>query len=328
MTVIYSEFKSPWWLPGGNLQTQLPVWIRWQFPVGEWVTIDTADADQLSATWHKASANLSKDLIIVTHGLEGSNRQHYISGAIDYFQSRGLAGETPDLLAWNLRGCGARDNKTHKLYFAGCVDDLDRVIHWAQAQGYQNLFLAGYSLGANVTLRWAGNQGAAALSRNVKAICTTSATLDLQSTVNKLDKWENIFYRLFFVTSMKWRLKKKAKLFPGQIDLSNLHKVTSFNTYDEFCSTPLNGFANQSDMYQASSAIYGLTNIQLPCLIVQATNDPFLARESIPVDLLQDHPWVTLEVCSSGGHVGFLSDSGEWYLDNRFLTFFESQTLV
>ena len=127
---------------------------------------------------------------------------------------------------------------------------------------------------------------------------------------------------------MKWRLQKKAKLFPGKIDLSNFNKVKSFSTYDEFCSAPLNGFANQDELYQAASAIYALTNIQLPCLIVQSTNDPFLAKESIPVDLLQDHPWVTLEVCSSGGHVGFLSDSGEWYLDNRFLTFFESQTLV
>lgn len=324
MTVIYSEFKSPRWLPGGNLQTQLPIWIRWQFPVGEWVSIDTVDGDQLSASWHKSENSLSKNLIIVTHGLEGSNRQHYVSGAIDYFRSTGLADEKPDVLAWNLRGCGARDNKTHKLYFAGCVDDLDWVIHWAQAKGYEQIFLAGYSLGANVTLRWAGNQGVAAISRKIKAICTASATLDLQSTVNKLDKWENILYRIFFVTSMKWRLQKKAKLFPGKIDLSNLNKVKSFRTYDEFCSAPLNGFANQDELYQAASAIYALTNIQLPCLIVQATNDPFLAKESIPVELLQDHPWVNLEVCSSGGHVGFLSDSGEWYLDKRFLDFFQS----
>lgn len=328
MPVFYSDFRSPWWMPGGNLQTQLPVWLRWKFPIDDWVSINTRDNDELSASWHKSdSINLSDQLIIITHGLEGSNRQHYISGAINYFQSTLVNPETgnkkPDVLAWNLRGCGRRENKTHKLYFSGCVSDLDDVIGWAEKQGYQSILLVGYSLGANITLRWLGNQSDAAKNRGIKAVCTASATVDLQSSVTKLDKWKNIIYRLIFVTSMKWRLISKARKYPAHIDLTHLHRVKSFATYDEYYSAPLNGFADTNELYQASSAIHVLDKIQVPCLIVQAQNDPFLATESIPISLLENHSSVTLEVCESGGHVGFLSNRYEWYLDKRFVDFFQ-----
>jgi predicted alpha/beta-fold hydrolase len=323
MPIIYSDFRSPWWLQGGNLQTQLPVWIRWKFPLGELVNINTRDGDQLSASWYKAKDQLAKQLIIITHGLEGSNLQHYVCGAIDYFRSTPVASEKADVLAWNLRGCGARDNKTHKLYFSGCVDDLEDVILWAKARGYKSILLVGYSLGANITLRWLGNQGDNAQSYGIWAACTASATMDLESTVKKLDRPVNIIYRLIFVVSMKWRLKRKARHYPGKVDLSDFGRVKSFATYDQYYSAPQNGFSDVDDMYLASSAIHVLNNIQLPCLIVQAGNDPFLAEESIPLSLLKDHSYITLEVSKTGGHVGFLSDQYEWYLDKRFAEFFQ-----
>lgn len=323
MPVIYSDFRSPWWLPGGNLQTQLPVWIRWKFPQGELVSINTRDEDQLSASWYKAKGQLANQLIIITHGLEGSNLQHYICGAIDYFQSVQFANEKADLLAWNLRGCGARDNKTHKLYFSGCVDDLEDVILWAKSKGYKSILLVGYSLGANVILRWLGNHGDNAKSYGVRAACSASATMDLQSTVKKLDKPVNILYRLTFIPSMKWRLKRKAKDYPGKVDLSYITKVKNFATYDQYYSAPQNGFSDTEQMYQASSAVYVLNNIRVPCLIVQAGNDPFLADESIPLASLKNHSYITLEVSKTGGHVGFLSDRYEWYLDKRFAEFLQ-----
>jgi uncharacterized protein len=310
MPVIESDFRSPWWMIGGNLQTQLPILLRWQFPLGDLVSIPT-----------RSSSAQSKKLIIVSHGLEGSNRQHYILGMIDYWQKNNMAGEQTDLLAWNLRGCGSPENQTHKLYFAGCVNDLDDVVVWAEQKGYDEIVLIGYSLGGNITLRWLGEQGANAALRKIKAVCTGSSTIDLYSTVKKLDRISNIFYRLYFIFNMKCRLKKKAKKFPGQVDLSNIHRVNSFQTYDEYCSAPLNGFATTEAMYSASSAIYVLDNIRVPCLMVQAKNDPFLSENSFPKEVAENNPHLTLEICQTGGHVGFLSNRYQWYLDHRFATF-------
>jgi uncharacterized protein len=320
MPVIESDFRSPWWMIGGNLQTQLPILLRWQFPLGDLVSIPTRDNDQLSARFYSSSAQ-SKKLIIVSHGLEGSNRQHYILGMIDYWQKNNMAGEQTDLLAWNLRGCGSPENQTHKLYFAGCVNDLDDVVVWAEQKGYDEIVLIGYSLGGNITLRWLGEQGVNAITRKIKVVCTASSTVDLAATVKKLDRIDNFLYRLFFINSMKSRLKNKAKKFPGQVDLSKVHRVNSFQTYDEYCSAPLNGFATTAAMYSASSAIYVLENIRVPCLMVQAKNDPFLSENSFPKEVAENNPHLTLEICQTGGHVGFLSNRYQWYLDHRFATF-------
>lgn len=320
MPVIESDFRSPWWMMGGNLQTQLPILLRWQYPLGELLSISTRDNDQLSASFYSSSVQ-SKKLIIISHGLEGSNKQHYILGIIDYLQKNNLAGEKVDLLAWNLRGCGSPENKTHKLYFAGCINDLDDVVRWAEQKGYEEIFLLGYSLGGNIVLRWLGEQGVNAISRKIKAVCTASSTTDLFSTVTKLDRISNILYRLFFVTNMKCRLKKKAKKFPGEIDLSDLGRVNSFQTYDQYCSAPLNSFANTDALYLASSANHVLANICVPCLMVQAKNDPFLAENSFPEAIAEQNPMLTLEICKTGGHVGFLSNRYQWYLDHRFAAF-------
>ncbi len=320
MPVIDSTFRSPWWMIGGHLQTLLPVVLRWQYPLGESVSIPTRDNDSLSASFYSASSQ-SKKIVIVTHGLEGSNKQHYVLGMIDYWQKNRLAGEKVDLLAWNLRGCGSPDNPTSKLYFAGSIADFDDVVLWAERKGYSEIFLLGYSLGGNILLRWLGEQGVNARSRKIKAACTASSTVDLASTVNKLDRIDNFLYRLFFLTSMRCRLKKKAKKFPDKIDLSNISRVNNFQTYDEYCSAPLNGFINTTAMYLASSAVHLLANIQVPCLMVQAKNDPFLEANSFPTEIAEQNPQLTLEISQSGGHVGFLSNRYEWYLDNRFSDF-------
>ena len=56
--------------------------------------------------------------------------------------------------------------------------------------------------------------------------------------------------------------------------------------------------------------------------MVAALNDPFLNADCIPRELAQQHPLLTLEITRSGGHVGFLNDQLEWWLDARFLGFF------
>ena len=320
MPVIESQFRSPWWLIGGDLQTQLPMLLRWNFPTGNPVIIPTRDDDQLSANLYKTSV-AARRLVIVSHGLEGSNRQHYVLGVVHYLQANGLVGEVPDILAWNLRSCGSPDNKTYKMYFSGCIEDLDDVVRWAEQQHYQEIILFGYSLGGNVSLKWLGEQGVNAITRNIKAVCIASSTIDLSSTVKKLDKMRNMMYRLFFVTRMKFRVQRKIKEYPGSINLPNLHKVNSFLTYDEYVSAPLNGFVSADVLHQSSSAVNVLNKIAVPCLLLQAKNDPFLDDASFPIDALRDNPLVTLEISQTGGHVGYLSNRYRWYQDERFAEF-------
>lgn len=324
MPVIDSRFRSPWWMFGGDLQTQLPVLMR-RFDLSpEIVAIPTRDNDSLSAEWYKTSAAAKKRLLILTHGLEGSNHQPYILGMAQDVMRNGIAGQAADVLAWNLRGCGNPDNITYKLYFAGSTADMDDVILWAQARGYSEIYLASYSLGGNIVLKWLAEQGANATARGVKASCAASVPVDIAGCVSALDRWRNIFYRLYFVNSMKARLSRKANIYPGSLDLRNHWKVNNFRRYDEIYCAPLNGYASAESMHSAVSAKPVLEKITVPCLLVSALNDPFLNKDCYPIAMASRHPTFTLELSKTGGHVGFYSHNGDWWLEQRFQQFFTS----
>jgi predicted alpha/beta-fold hydrolase len=324
MPLIESSFRSPWWMFNGDLQTQLPVLLRHIRLSATPLIIPALDGDNLSANIYLSGSLPQKRLLILTHGLEGSNEQNYILGMAEAALELGIAGLAVDALAWNLRGCGKPDNTTEKLYFAGSVQDFEAVVTWAEDNGYTEIYLAAYSLGGNIVLKWLGDQAQNAQSRGIKAVCVASVPIDLNACVTTLDRWRNMTYRLYFVTSMKWRLKRKALKFAGKIDLSRYGRVKRFYDYDEIFSAPLNGFANAAELYSVASSKASLEKIAVPCLMVAALNDPFLNADCIPRTLAQQHPLLTLEITRSGGHVGFLSDRLEWWLDARFLGFFKS----
>jgi len=324
MPLIYSEFRSPWWMFNGDLQTQLPVLLRRIKLNATPVAIATSDGDELSANIYFSAVQPQRNLLILSHGLEGSNQQNYVLGMAKATLDAGISGSPVDVLAWNLRGCGNPDNKTEKLYYAGSIQDFDDVVTWAQHNGYTDIYLAAYSLGGNIVLKWLGEQGDNARTRGIKAVCAASVPIDLNACVTTLDRWRNLTYRIYFVVSMKWRLKRKASDFFGKIDLSRYGQVNSFYAYDEIYSAPLNGFANAAALHAAVSATSSLDKIAVPCLLVAAQNDPFLNADCIPQAVAEQHPLLTLEIARSGGHVGFLSNRLEWWLDSRFLNFFKS----
>lgn len=319
MPIIQSEFRSPWWMPGGHMQTLLPVIMRPLAPSTDIRFIHLPDGDQLAADFYTADvpADQPRKLLIATHGLEGSSRQPYVLGICHAARRAGF-----DVLAWNLRGCGDIDNRLPTLYYSGCSEDLDAMVSWAEQQGYRQIYLAGYSLGGNVVLKWSGEQGSNAQIRGIQCVATASVPVDLAGCVETLDHWSKMIYRRRFVGDMKKRLQRKAKKFPDLIDLSVLEKIHTLRDYDHYVSAPLNGFSSADELYTRCSAKYFLHRIAVPTLLVNAQNDPFLNAACYPMDEARDHPTLTLELTKTGGHVGYLSSSGDWWMDQRFLQYF------
>jgi uncharacterized protein len=74
--------------------------------------------------------------------------------------------------------------------------------------------------------------------------------------------------------------------------------------FDNVFTAPLHGFKNTEDYWAAASAKPYMQSIQVPALVLNALNDPFVPPESLPVakDVSQT---VTLWTPAQGGHVGF-----------------------
>ncbi|WLD57275.1 alpha/beta fold hydrolase [Salinispirillum sp. LH 10-3-1] len=320
MPVLASDFRSSWWLPGGHTQTIIPSVFRRLSLVSQPVEIPLPDDDRLVADYYPThNAPVDTPLVVIAHGLEGSSQQAYVLGLAAAALAAGYA-----VLAWNFRGCGRADNLTHKVYYAGCSEDLDAVIHWGAARGHTRLYLSGYSMGANVTLKWLGEQGADARHRGVAAAAVASAPVDLEGCADALERPSNVIYRRRFVKDLSARLRNKARQYPEHFDLSKLHTVRSVRDFDEAYTGPLQGFRGAQDYYDACSAQRFMWDIQVPTLVLNALNDPFLSPSCFPLAQAETHPQVHFEAPRSGGHVGFRGCPGRWHLDYRFLAFFDT----
>src|SRR5208337_5373319 len=151
-----STYKAPYFLKNNHLQTVLPTLFRRVRGVSyKRVRIDTPDGDFLDLDYSYSGHSDSDRLVIVSHGLEGDSHRAYMKGMIRAFNRRGWDG-----IAFNFRGCSGEPNRRAVTYHSGKTDDLHCVIEYALSSGnYKVVTLVGFSLGANLTLKYAGERG-------------------------------------------------------------------------------------------------------------------------------------------------------------------------
>ncbi|MFT6323828.1 MAG: putative alpha/beta-fold hydrolase, partial [Halieaceae bacterium] len=61
-----------------------------------------------------------------------------------------------------------------------------------------------------------------------------------------------------------------------------------------------------ADYWTKSSSKPYLLAISIPTLIINAENDPFLARQCYPFQEVNSNPYLDMMVPKYGGHVGFI----------------------
>jgi predicted alpha/beta-fold hydrolase len=271
--------------------------------------ITTNDNDFLDLYWLKQN---SKKVVIISHGLEGNAERAYVKGMARAFYENGF-----DILAWNYRGCGNEMNRTLRFYHSGATEDLEEIVSHAVARGYEKVYLIGFSLGGNLTLKYAGERKA---SPRIKGVVTISVPVDLYTSSIQISKPNNWIYSRRFLKSLKKKITAKSQLMPG-LNVEKLDEITTLEQFDDYYTGPLHGFKNARDYYQRCSAVGFLSTISVPTLIVNAKNDPFLSKECFPE--LQGHTCVQLETPDFGGHVGFtqISKNGLYWSEQRALDF-------
>ncbi len=303
-------YSPPWFLFNEHLETIYPSLFRKVriYPY-EHERISTQDDDFLDLFWLKQKL---KRLVIISHGLEGNAHRAYVKGMARTFYENEF-----DVLAWNYRGCGEEMNRTLRFYHSGATEDLNQVVNHAIAQGYDELFLIGFSLGGNLTLKYVGERG---VDSKIKGVVALSVPMDLYTSSLQISRPSNWVYSRRFLKSLKKKISAKARVMPA-LNIAMLEKITTLEQFDDYYTGPLHGYINAKDYYQRCSAIGFLNSISVPTLIINAKNDPFLSKECFPAKI--ENKYVKLETPSHGGHVGFtqLNKNGLYWSEERSLDF-------
>lgn len=311
------RFKRPFWHLEGHAQTIIPGAFR-KIPDIQYTRerIETPDDDFLDLDWVRTGA---KRLVILTHGLEGSSNSQYVRGTARLFSQNGW-----DVLAWNCRSCSGEMNRQFRLYHHGEIKDIGLVVeHAIRTGGYEAVAMAGFSMGANITMKYLGVNGPN-VPKQVKSAAVFSAPCDLGAGADVLDKPGNWIYRTRFMNKLVKKLHLKNELFPGRIDVQKFKEVRRWRDFDEWFSAPMCGYRDANDFYRNSSPLYFMDGIQVPTLLASAVNDPILTPECFPIEIAKTHPYLHLELPEQGGHCGFaVKGSAHSWMEMRALAWSE-----
>ncbi|MFN0039411.1 MAG: hydrolase [Burkholderiales bacterium] len=310
------DYRAPWWLPGGHLQTVYPsLVLRGSVPPYRRTRWETPDADFIDIDW--IDAGEAAPMIVLFHGLEGSSRSHYATAMMRAVAAAGWRGAVV-----HFRGCSGEPNRLPRAYHSGDVEE----IHWILERFRRErpgipIFAAGVSLGANALLKWLGRPGS---QKFVAAAAAISAPVDLACAGDRLGQGLNAWYGWNFLRTLKTKSLEKLSRFPGLYDAMVVSSAGSLRAFDNVVTAPLHGFRDTDDYWARAAAKPDMAHIELPTLVIHAHNDPFLPGEYLPSPS-DCSPRIEFETPSEGGHAGFVSGRFPGHLNwmpQRVLAFF------
>ncbi|KAF5064837.1 hypothetical protein DSECCO2_280010 [anaerobic digester metagenome] len=290
----------------GHVQTLFPHVFRVRARVPyERQRLETSDGDFVDLDWSRTG---SDRLAIILHGLEGHSRSKYVLGMARAATHHGL-----DVLAMNHRSCGGELNRKPTMYHSGWTRDLHEVLLMVESLGrYRSVDLIGFSLGANVALKYLG-EDPAQVPGIVRRAVALSVPCDLEDAAVALERPECAVYMRYLLDLLRKKIIRKSRVFPGVFDLTGMHRMRTFRQFDDRFTAPMHGFRDALDYWRRSSSGQFLSRIERRTCLINAVNDPFLGPRCFPVDEVRANDAVSMVMPETGGHVGFVgSGSPGW----------------
>lgn len=296
---------SPLW-HGGHRQTVAGFVLR-RAPKLPWqrVYLASAHGDALSLDILSCSQAPQSRLLLL-HGLTGNSQASPIPQIARYASQHGI-----ETWALNFRGADGQTPEIPRLYHAGCSDDLAAIV----SQLPQDLpwTMLGFSLGANVLLKWLGEQKV----EGVRAMAV-SCPFDLAQCAQYLEKDPiTRLYRRVLMRNLKAMASSFIKHHPEYQPGLPIKKWCSFYDIDQYLTAPLHGFEDAQDYWNRCSSVSFLEEIVSETLILHAQDDPF--QPTPPIQTI--NPYLRWELPVTGGHVGFLGGFRDDWLVRRAVEF-------
>jgi len=294
--------RFPWW--GGDLQTMANRLRRAAVDLaphaGERLRFPLADGtgDTLLATLHRpAMARAGTPLVLLIHGLTGSEDSHYILS-----QARLLLDRGHRVLRLNLRGAGPSRALCAGHYYAGRSQDFRMLLSLLPAELVRDgLAAVGYSLGGAMLLKYLGEEGG---SSPLKAAASVCAPIDLAITCRNMMRPRNRIYHHHLLSQMKIEATGEGAVLSAN-ERAAIMKSRTVWEYDDVFIAPHYGFGSAENYYERCKPLRFMADIRVPTLMLAAGNDPW-----IPDSLYRGYDWAANKALVpllpvSGGHVGF-----------------------
>lgn len=268
--------------------------------------VETADGVRLLGFRNHSRADQRRNaLVILLHGWEGSAESNYLLSAAQSLDEAGF-----DTFRLNMRDHGPSHHLNPGL-FHSCrlLEVLDAVGGIRQAYGPDPVFLVGFSLGGNFTLRVA--RRAPAHGFELTRAVAVSPVIRPRHVLDALEHGLSV-YQTYFVRKWRRSLRIKQALFPEHFELADWFRIKTLRGQTDWLVEHYTDFPNLSAYLEGYSVaddyLCGLTT---PTLILTAADDPIIPERDFHE--LPDEAAIELDLLPRGGHCGFIEN---WRMDS------------
>ena len=250
---------------------------------------------------HSQYPNNPRGELILVHGLEGSSAAGYARSMSHAALEAGYATHRV-----NLRSCGGTESLALSNYHSGQTSDVLHVLRERKHATDLPIFLAGFSLGGNVSLKLSGELGESAADL-LAGVCAVSTPIDLAACAVALGRPENLIYARRFLSRLKDKIRTRHRQAPEIYTLEHLDRVRTIYDFDDFYTARLFGFGTAANYYRTQSSNQFLERIRIPALIVTAKDDPLVPFSTYDHPAFKRNPCLKLIAVDHGGHLGFIA---------------------
>lgn len=244
-------------------------------------------------------------VLILLPGLTGGSGDTYVRHMLVRARSKGWR-----VVVFNSRGCGNSPVTTPQFYSASFLGDIDEVVkHVGSRYPSANLYAAGWSLGANILVRYLGQESHSCSLSGAVSLCNP---FNLPIADEEFRKGFNIVYDKALANALRNILKKHSLLFEDIGHKYNIPLAANAKTVREFddgLTRVSFGFKSVDEYYSNSSSSDSIRDVRTPLLCIQAANDPIAPSRGIPRKDIEENPKCLLVVTPQGGHLGWVAGS-------------------
>lgn len=271
---------------------------------------DCVKSGDLVSSSVTGSSDVTRTVVVVP-GLTSDSADAYVKH-IAY----SLAASGWRVVVANHRGLGGVSITSNQFYNAAWTEDLRSIInHLYQADPKTSLLAVGTSIGANILVKYLGEEGENTPLGGAAAIC---------------NPWDLLVCDRFICRTVIQRLYDKVLAF-GLRSYAQLHQVAfsriadwdliskscSIRDFDNHCTRVVGQYETVDTYYRKSSSAYHLHSVSIPLFCISSLDDPVCTKEAIPWDECRVNANVVLGLTRHGGHLAFfegLTATSIWWV--------------
>ncbi|KAK8668295.1 hypothetical protein V6N13_105754 [Hibiscus sabdariffa] len=227
----------------------------------------------------------------------------------------------------NHRGLGGVSLTSDCCYNAGWTEDVRKIIDHIHCEYPEApIYAVGTSIGANILVKYLGEEGANTPVVGAAAICSPwdlLVSVFIAPTLCKVcDRFINRrpmqkIYDRALTVGLQGYAQLHQSILSRLVNWEGVEKSSSLRDFDNHATRILGKFETVDTYYRRSSSTNYIENVSVPLLCVSALDDPVCTSEAIPWDECRVNENIVLATTPHGGHLAFyegITASGIWWV--------------